>query len=97
MEVLETIGKHKYKNRTNMEIDWEQRRYEIAKDILTVTSMRLRIYFGGASPNCGAGVRPYLIRRPRLHTRIPRALAVGVCQTRIEYDQRRIQENPVQI
>lgn len=35
MEVLETIGKHKYKNRTNMEIDWEQRRYEIAKDILT--------------------------------------------------------------
>ena len=34
MEVLETIGKHKYKNRTNMEIDWEQRRYEIAKDVL---------------------------------------------------------------
>lgn len=34
LEVLETIGKHKYKNRTNMEIDWEQRRYEIAKDIL---------------------------------------------------------------
>ena len=35
LEVLETIGKHKYKNRTNMEINWEQRRYEIAKDILT--------------------------------------------------------------
>lgn len=34
MAVLETIGKHKYKNRTKMEIDWEQRRYEIAKDVL---------------------------------------------------------------
>ena len=34
MEVLETIGKHKYKNRTNMEIDWEQRRYDIAKNVL---------------------------------------------------------------
>lgn len=28
--------------------------------------LRLRIYFGGASSNCGAGVRPYLIRRPAL-------------------------------
>ena len=43
----------------------------------TVTSMRLRIYFGGASPNCGAGVRPYLIRRPALAHKNPTYFSRG--------------------
>lgn len=41
------------------------------------TSMRLRIYFGGASPNCGAGVRPYLIRRPALAHKNPTCFSRG--------------------
>lgn len=39
--------------------------------------MRLRIYFGGASPNCGAGVRPYLIRRPALAHKNPTCFSRG--------------------
>lgn len=39
--------------------------------------MRLRIYFGGASPNCGAGVRPYLIRRPALAHKNPTRFSRG--------------------
>ena len=38
---------------------------------------RLRIYFGGASPNCGAGVRPYLIRRPALAHKNPTRFSRG--------------------
>ena len=40
-------------------------------------TMRLRIYFGGASPNCGAGVRPYLIRRPALAHKNPTRFSRG--------------------
>lgn len=41
--------------------------------------MRLRIYFGGASPNCGAGVRvrPYPIRRPALAHKNPTRFSRG--------------------
>ena len=44
---------------------------------MKITSMRLRIYFGGASPNCGAGVRPYLIRRPALAYKNPTCFSRG--------------------
>ena len=40
-------------------------------------TMRLRIYFGGASPNCGAGVRPYLIRCPALAHKNPTRFSRG--------------------
>ena len=43
--------------------------------------MRLRIYFGGASPNCGAGVRPYLIRRPALAHKNPVDFSHGSMST----------------
>ena len=39
--------------------------------------MRLRIYFGGASPNCGAGVRPYLIRHPAFAHKNPTRFSRG--------------------
>ena len=44
--------------------------------------MRLRIYFGGASPNCGAGVRPYLIRRPALAHKNPTCFSRGSMSTK---------------
>ena len=47
--------------------------------------MRLKIYFGGDSPICGAGVRPYLIRRPAIALKNHnRDFAVGVCQPRAQ-------------
>ena len=49
--------------------------------------MRLRIYFGGASPNCGAGVRPYLIRRPALAHKNPTRFSRG-SMSRIEVIKR---------
>ena len=42
---------------------------------------RLRIYFGGASPNCGAEVRPYLIRRPALAHKNPTCFSRGSMST----------------
>ena len=39
--------------------------------------MRLRIYFGGASPNCGAGVRPYLIWHPAFAHKNPTRFSRG--------------------
>ena len=53
-------------------------------DFSTSDLLRLRIYFGGASPNCGAGVRvrPYLIRRPALAHKNPTRFSRGSMSTK---------------
>ena len=54
--------------------------------------MRLRIYFGGASPNCGAGVRPYPIRRPALAHKNPTRFSRGSMSTTLR--QRAVINSP---
>lgn len=58
---------------------------DVKSTSINVLLLRLKIYFGGASPNCGAGVRPYLIRRPALAHKNPTRFSRGSMSILLNY------------